>query len=89
MELTYNMSIIIQVIYPKDLRKHAEKNKHISALIFATALFTLAKKKEGIQVSIERQFHKQTVVYTQWNMIQPLKVGTSDNVDEPYSHYVK
>ena len=25
------------------------------------------------------QFHKQTVVYTQWNMTQPLKVGNSDN----------
>ena len=25
------------------------------------------------------QFHKQIVVYTQWNMIQPLKVGSSDN----------
>ena len=34
---------------------------------------------EGIQVSTDRQFHKQTVVYTQWNMIQPLKVGNSDN----------
>ena len=25
------------------------------------------------------QFHKQTVVYTQWNMIWPFKVGNSDN----------
>ena len=47
------------------------------------------QQTEGIQVSMDRQFHKQTVVYTQWNMIQPLKVGTSDNVAEPYSHYVK
>ena len=28
---------------------------------------------------MDRQFHKQTVVYTQWNMSQPLKVGNSDN----------
>ena len=34
---------------------------------------------EGIQVSMDRQFHKQTVVYTQRNMIQPLKVGNSEN----------
>ena len=34
---------------------------------------------EGIQVSMDRQFHKQTAVYTQWNMIQPLKTGDSDN----------
>ena len=46
MELTYNMSIIIQVMYPKDLRKHAEKNKHISTLIVTTALFTLANKQK-------------------------------------------
>ena len=34
---------------------------------------------EGIQVSMNRQFHKKTVIYIQWNMIQPLKVGNSDN----------
>ena len=34
---------------------------------------------EGIQVSMDRQFHKQTAVYTQWNMTQPLKAGNSDN----------
>ena len=34
---------------------------------------------EGIQVSMDRQFHKQTVLYTKWNMIQPLKVSNSDN----------
>ena len=28
---------------------------------------------------MDRQFHKQTVVYTRLNMIQPLKVGNSDN----------
>ena len=28
---------------------------------------------------MDRQFHKQTAVYTQWNMIQPLKAGDSDN----------
>ena len=28
---------------------------------------------------MDRQFYKQTVVYTQWNMSQPLKVGNSDN----------
>ena len=33
-------------MYPKDLRKHAEKNKHISTLIFTTALFTLANKQK-------------------------------------------
>ena len=25
------------------------------------------------------QFHKQTVVYTQWNLIRPFKVSNSDN----------
>ena len=34
---------------------------------------------EGIQVSMDRQFHKQTVLYTKWNMIHPLKVSNSDN----------
>ena len=34
---------------------------------------------EAIQVSMDRQFHKQTVVYTQWNMIWSLKVVSSDN----------
>ena len=29
--------------------------------------------------SVHGQFHKQTVVYTQWNISQPLKVGNSDN----------
>ena len=29
---------------PKRFEKWAEKNKHISTLIFTTALFTLAKK---------------------------------------------
>ena len=28
---------------------------------------------------MDRQFHKQTAVYTQWNMTQPLKAGNSDN----------
>ena len=28
---------------------------------------------------MDSQFHKQTVVYTQWNMIQPFKDGNSDN----------
>ena len=28
---------------------------------------------------MDSQFHKQTVVYTQWNMIWPFKVGNSDN----------
>ena len=40
------MSIPIQDMYPKDLRKHAEKNKYISTLIFTTALFTLANKQK-------------------------------------------
>lgn len=46
MELTSNMSVPIQDMYPKDLRKHAEKNKYISTLIFTTALFTLANKQK-------------------------------------------
>ena len=37
------------------------------------------QEMEGIQVSMDRQFHKQTAVYTQWNMTQPLKAGNSDN----------
>ena len=28
---------------------------------------------------MDSQFHKQTVVDTQWNLIQPFKVGNSDN----------
>ena len=39
-----NMSIPNQVMYPKVLKKQAEKNKHISTLIFTTALVTLANK---------------------------------------------
>ena len=30
-------------------------------------------------MSMDSQFHKQTVVDTQWNLIQPFKVGNSDN----------
>ena len=30
-------------------------------------------------MSVDSQFHKQTVVCTQWNMIQPFKDGYSDN----------
>ena len=28
---------------------------------------------------MDSKFHKQTVVDTQWNLIQPFKVGNSDN----------
>lgn len=30
-------------------------------------------------MSMDSQFHKQTVVDTQWNLIRPFKVGNSDN----------
>ena len=30
-------------------------------------------------MSMDSQFHKQTVVDTQWNLIWPFKVGNSDN----------
>ena len=43
-KLIDNMSIPNQVMYPKVLKKQAEKNKHISTLIFTTALVTLANK---------------------------------------------
>ena len=59
---------------PKRFEKNGlKKNK----LIFLHSYS--GKQLEGIQVSMDRQFHKQTAVYTQWNMIQPLKTGDSDN----------
>jgi hypothetical protein len=30
-------------------------------------------------MSMDSQFHKQTVVDTQWNLIRPFNVGNSDN----------
>ena len=30
-------------------------------------------------MSMDSQFHKQTVVDTHWNLIRPFKVGNSDN----------
>ena len=37
------------------------------------------QQTEAIYVSMDSQFHKQTAVYTQWNMIQPFKDSNSDN----------
>ena len=37
------------------------------------------QQTEAISVSMDSQFHKQTVVWTQWNLIRPFKVGNSDN----------
>ena len=76
MKLTYNMSFPIQVI--KGLKKWVEKNKHFYTHIHNSIIHT-GQKMEGIQVSMGRQFHKQTVVYTRLNMIQPLKLGNPDN----------
>ena len=33
----------------------------------------------GSEAEFPPQFHKQTVVYTQWNLIRPFKVSNSDN----------
>ena len=42
----------------------------------------------GPDAMIFGQFHKQTVVYTQWNLIRPFKVSNSDNASNEYSRLI-
>ena len=66
----YDISILIHVIYPKALGKGAEKNAYFYTHIHNCIIHT-GQQTEAIRVSMNIQFHKQTVVYTQWNMIRP------------------
>ena len=64
-------------MYPKGLEKGAEKNTYFCSHIHNSMIHT-GQQTEAIQVSMDSQFHKQTVVYTQWNMIRPFKDSNSD-----------
>ena len=71
-----DISILIHAMYPKGLEKGAEK-MHISA---KSQQHDSHWPTNRSNLSVHSSpLHKQTVVDTQWNMIQPFKVGNSDN----------
>ena len=72
-----DISILIHAMYPKGLEKGL-KNAYFCSHSHNSVIHT-GQQTEAIWVSMDSQFHKQTVVDTQWNLIQPFKVGNSDN----------
>ena len=70
----FQIRLYTQKIWKKGLKKITYFYTHSHNSIIHTG-----QQMEAIQVSMDRQFHKQTVVYTQWNMIWSLKVVSSDN----------
>ena len=63
---------------PKRFGKRGWKMAYFCSHIHNSMSHT-GQQTEAIYVSMDSQFHKQTVVYTQWNMIRPFKDGNSDN----------
>ena len=65
-------------MYSKCLGKRGWKNAYFCSHIHNSMIHT-GQQTEAIQVSMDSQFHQQTVVYTEWNLIRPFQDGSSDN----------
>ena len=70
------MSIPIQVLYLKELKKWAGKKTYFYTHIHNSIIHT-GQQMEGIQVSMDRQFHKQIVEYTQLSETNQTKKRTN------------
>ena len=70
------MSIPIQVLYLKELKKWAGKKTYFDTHIHNSIIHT-GQQMEGIQVSMDRQFHKQIVEYTQLSETNQTKKRTN------------
>lgn len=70
------MSFPIQVMYLTGLKNGLEKNKHFYIHSHNSIIHT-GQKMEGIQVSMDRQFHKQTCGIHTMKYDSDFKVGNS------------